>query len=207
MPEKKNYRNLTDFIRVLEAEGELVRIKAPVSSFLEITEITDRVGKSPSGGKALLFEQVDGSSFPVITNAFGSEKRIALALGVRNLDNLGRRVKEILEQSPPKTLMEKLQFLTRVLSWGRYLPKVVRMAHPPCQEVVRKGDQVDLRRLPVLHCWPGDGGPFITLPVVFTKSLTTGKRNAGMYRLQVFDKNTTGMHWHIHKDGSHYFNE
>jgi 4-hydroxy-3-polyprenylbenzoate decarboxylase len=89
---KKNYRNLTDFIQVLEAEGELVRIKAPVSSFLEITEITDRVSKSPSGGKALLFEQVDGSSFPVITNAFGSEKRISLALGVRKLDELGRRV-------------------------------------------------------------------------------------------------------------------
>ena len=207
MVKKRNYRNLTDFIQLLEAEGELVRIKAPVSSFLEITEITDRVSKSPSGGKALLFEQVEGSSFPVITNAFGSEKRISLALGVRNLNDLGRRVKEILEKSPPKTLMEKLQFLTMALRWGRYLPKVVRMAHPPCQEVVLKGDQVDLRRLPVLHCWPGDGGPFITLPVVFTKSLTTGKRNAGMYRLQVFDKNTTGMHWHIHKDGSHYFNE
>jgi len=204
---KKNYKNLGEFIRVLDAEGELIRISAPVSSFLEITEITDRISKSPGGGKALLFEDVEGSFFPVITNAFGSEKRITLALGTGNLDDLGKRLKEIIDQTPPTTFIEKFHLLTRAVSWTRYLPRVVKMANPPCQEVVLKGDQVDLTKLPVLYCWPEDGGPFVTLPVVFTRSLITGKRNAGMYRLQIFDKSTTGMHWHIHKDGSHYFNE
>lgn len=202
-----SYGNLHDFVKFLEDRDELIRIKAPVSSYLEITEITDRVSKSTKGGKALLFENVNGSSFPVLINIFGSKKRIALALGTDDLEQLGKRLREILEQNIPQTISDKLHLLKKGFYLSRYFPRVVKMAHPPCQEVILQGEDVDLARLPVLHCWPDDGGPFITLPVVITKSLTSGKRNVGMYRLQVFDRNTTGMHWHIHKDGAHFFRE
>ena len=202
-----NYRDLREFVSLLDREGELHRIKAEVSSELEITEITDCVSKAPGGGKALLFENVNDSSFPVITNAFGSERRMSLALGHESLDDLGKRLSSLLEMNPPTTLREKLGLLPELLSLAKCLPKVKRMARPPCQEVVLEGEDVDLGMLPVLRCWPNDGGRFITLPAVFTKSLRGGKRNVGMYRMQVFDKNTTGMHWHIHKDGNHYFNE
>lgn len=202
-----NYANLHDFVKVLEAKQELIRIPAAVSSNLEITEITDRVSKGKDGGKALLFEKVEGSAFPVLINAFGSARRIALALGTDTLDQLSKRLQEILAPEAPKGIRDKLRLLLRGLSLARYFTRVVKMAHPPCQEVIRRGEEVDLGQLPVLHCWPDDGGPFITLPVVFTKSLISGKRNAGMYRMQVFDKNTTGMHWHTHKDGAHFFRE
>lgn len=202
-----NYKNLGEFIDVLEARQELIRIKAPVSSRFEITEITDRVSKSEGGGKALLFERVDDSSFPVLTNAFGSEKRIALSLGGGTPDQIGERVKWLLDSKTPRTLKDKLRLLKRVSGLSRCLPRVVKMARPPCQEIILRGEDVDLTKLPVLFSWPHDGGPFITLPVVFTKSLADGKRNVGMYRMQVFDKNTTGMHWHIHKDGAHFFRE
>lgn len=204
-PMKRCYRNLQDFIATLEAAGELQRIKVPVSSELEITEITDLASKSPGGGKALLFEQVVQSPFPVLTNAFGSERRIGLALGVRHLDALAARMRRFLEVEPPKTFRDGLRLLPLGLDLMRFLPRTVKRA--PCQEVVLLDDRVDLTRLPVLKCWPQDGGPFVTLPVVFTRSLETRRRNAGMYRLQVYDRRTTGMHWHIHKDGSHYFQE
>ncbi len=202
-----NYKNLSNFIKVLEAEQELIRINKPVSSHFEITEITDRVSKSKGGGKALLFEQVEGSIFAVLTNAFGSEKRIALSLGGETLEQIGERLKELLEPELPKSLRDKFRLLKRAFSLSRCLPRIKKMACPPCQEVIIRGEEVDLAKLPVLHSWPNDGGPFITFPVVFTRSLTTGKRNAGMYRLQVFDRNTTGMHWHTHKDGAHFFRE
>ena len=202
-----NYKNLGDFINVLEAKQELIRIKAPVSSRFEIAEITDRVSKSEGGGKALLFERVDDSPFPVLTNAFGSEKRIALSLGGETADQIGERLKGFLEPEPPKTLRDKFRLLKRALVISRCLPRVVKMSRPPCQEVILRGEEVDLAKLPVLFSWPHDGGPFITFPVVFTKSMTAGKRNVGMYRLQVFDKNTTGMHWHTHKDGAHFSRE
>ena len=202
-----NYKSLHDFVKVLEEQDELIRIPATVSSCLEITEITDRVSKSRDGGKALLFEKVAGSDYPVLINAFGSAKRIALALGTDTLDQLGNRLQEVLAPEPPQGIIAKLRLLWQGLSLARYFTRVVKMAHPPCQEVVLKGDEVDLGRLPVLHCWPDDAGPFITLPVVITKSLVSGKRNVGMYRLQVYDKNTTGMHWHTHKDGAHFFRE
>ncbi len=201
-----NYRNLGEFISTLEAQNELIRVKTRVSSCLEITEITDRMCKSPGGGKALLFENVEGSEFPVLTNAFGSAKRIALALGEAP-DALAGRMKAILEQAPPRSFRDKLRFIPKAISYSRYLPRTRRRGTPPCQEVVLTGDAVDLNALPILHCWPDDGGRFVTLPVVFTKGLEDGKRNAGMYRMQVYDRNTTGMHWHIHKDGSHHFQE
>jgi len=202
-----SYANLHDFVKALENKHELIRIHAAVSSYLEITEITDRVSKGKEGGKALLFENVNGSAFPVLINAFGSAQRIALALGTDNLDHLGNRLQEILSPERPKNMRDKFRLLLRGLRLSRFLTRVVKMAHPPCQEIIRCGEEVDLAELPILHCWPDDGGPFITLPVVFTKSRISGKRNVGMYRMQVFDKNTTGMHWHTHKDGAHFFRE
>jgi 4-hydroxy-3-polyprenylbenzoate decarboxylase len=202
---KRNYQNLQEFMLELEKAGELQRIKAPVSRELEITQITDLASKSPGGGKALLFERVLDTPFPVLTNAFGSERRICMALGVTDLDTLAERLRSFVGMEPPKSLRDGLRLLPLGLELIRFLPRTVKKA--PCQEVVLTGDQIDLSKLPVLKCWPQDGGPFITLPVVITRSIETRRRNAGMYRLQVFDGRTTGMHWHIHKDGSHYFQE
>lgn len=199
------YQNLQEFIRALEQAGELLRIKAPVSAYLEITQITDLASKSPGGGKALLFENVLESDFPVLTNAFGSDRRICMALGVPSLDALAARLQKFMEVEPPKSFGDAFRLLPIGLDVIKTIPRKLKRA--PCQEVVHLGEDVDLTRVPVLTCWPQDGGPFVTLPVVITRSLLTGRRNAGMYRLQIFDGNTTGMHWHIHKDGSHYFQE
>ncbi|NTW78032.1 MAG: menaquinone biosynthesis decarboxylase, partial [Syntrophaceae bacterium] len=198
-----SFRNLQEFIFRLEAAGELIRIEKPVSPILEITEIADREMKSPEGGKALLFEKVEGSSFPVLINAFGSFRRMATALSA-DPNVVAERLRTILEQSPPGTVLEKLSMIPKAISWSRFFPRFQHAKNPPCQEVVYTGKEVDLSILPVLHCWPEDGGRFVTLPVVFSKSLKDGRQNAGMYRLQIYDKCTTGMHWHIHKDGSHY---
>ena len=201
------YKNLKDFLDTLDKAGELKHIHDQVSPHIEISKFTDRESKSPDGGKALFFENVEGSLFPVATNIFGSPRRICMALGVDNLDQLGKRIKEYIDLNPPKSLMGALQMLPMAFGLAKFFPRSSRASTPPCQEVVYKDDDVDLSKLPVLHCWPEDAGRFITLPLVFTKSLVTNKRNAGMYRMQVFDRNTTGMHWHIHKDGSHYYNE
>jgi 4-hydroxy-3-polyprenylbenzoate decarboxylase len=202
---KNACQNLGEFISELEKAGELLRIGPPVSSDLEITHITDVMSKAPGGGKALLFENVRGSRFPVLTNAFGSERRICMALGTDSLDSLARRLDRFVRIRPPKSLRQLADLLPMGLDLMRFFPR--RTSKAACQEVIYRGDEIDLSMLPVLKCWPQDGGPFITLPVVITRSLETGRRNAGMYRLQVFDGNTTGMHWHIHKDGSHYFQE
>jgi 4-hydroxy-3-polyprenylbenzoate decarboxylase len=199
------YRNLREFLDALGKAGELRIVAEPVSTYLEISKFTDSESKSPEGGKALFFNRVKGSAFPVATNLFGSPRRICMALGVRHLDELGARIREIVEMSPPRNLRDLFGLLPRALSISRFFPRRSRAHTPACQEVVHTGDAVDLSRLPVLHCWPQDAGPFVTLPLVFTRSLTMGRRNVGMYRLQVFDRNTTGMHWHIHKDGSHYY--
>ncbi|QTA78123.1 Decarboxylase family protein, UbiD-like [Desulfonema limicola] len=201
------YNNLKEFLDALDKAGEMKYIKDQVSPFLDISKITDKESKSPGGGKALFFENVKGSAFPVATNIFGSYKRICMALGVKDLDEPGKRIKEYIEFNPPKNLKEALNIIPMAVSMTKFFPRSFKGKTPPCQEVVLTGEKVDLSKLPVLHCWPKDAGPFITLPLVITKSLSTGKRNMGMYRLQVFDKNTTGMHWHIHKDGSHYYNE
>lgn len=183
----------------------MLRINGPVSSTLEISHITDLASKAPGGGKALLFERVEKSPFPVLTNAFGSERRICMALGTNSLDALAQRIERFLRLGPPKSFRDVAELLPMGIDILKSLPRKTSTA--PCQEVVLRGEQIDLSMLPVLTCWPGDAGPFVTLPVVFTRSLETGRRNAGMYRLQVFDRKTTGMHWHIHKDGSHYFQE
>ena len=201
------YKNLREFIRTLNKEGELKTVQQPVSAYLEISRLTDAESKSPNGGKALYFERVIDSPFPAATNLFGSSRRICLALGVHDLEELGDRIREIIRMSPPKDMRDMLGMLTTAFSVARFFPRKSRASVPPCQEMVVQGEDIDLFQLPVLHCWPQDAGRFITLPLVITRSLSTGKRNMGMYRMQIYDRQTTGMHWHIHKDGSNYFNE
>jgi 4-hydroxy-3-polyprenylbenzoate decarboxylase len=190
-------QSLRDWVSLLEREGELVRIDAEVDPDLEVTEIVDRVVKS--GGPALLFTNPKGSRHPLLINQFGTERRMALAFGVERLDELGERVSDVLEMQPPQGLMDKVRGLQKLKSIADSRPKSVRSG--PVHEVVLTGDDVDLGLLPVQRCWPGDPAPFITLPAVITHDPRTGTRNVGMYRMQVVDRNTTYMHWQIHKDG------
>ena len=195
------YLGLSDFVIALEQAGELKRITAPVSAELEITEIVDRVSKA--GGPALLFENVKGHTVPVLINAFGSNRRMALALGVEDIDAIGREIEEILQMPLPTGIVDKLKMIPKLARFAKFPPKTVSSA--PCQEVVM--DPPSLFFFPVLKCWPQDGGRFITLPMVFTKSISTGRRNCGMYRMHVYDEHATGMHWHIHHDGARHFRE
>jgi len=199
--------NLRQFIDVLDAAGELTHVAKEVDPVLEISRLTDRESKKPQGGKALFFAHVQGSEFPVATNLFGSPQRIRMALNVDELDDLGRRVQRYIDLHPPRSFRDILGLIPLVTDVVKFFPRSHRGKYPPCQEVVYIHGEVDLGRLPVLKCWPKDAGRFITLPLVFTRSLVTGKRNVGMYRMQIFNKNTTGMHWHIHKDGAHYYDE
>ena len=197
------YKGLNDFVEVLERENELIRISQKVDTVLEITEIVDRVSKSPGGGKALLFEN-NGTAFPLLVNAFGSESRICLALGHESLDKIGEEIEGLFKQlaGPSKNLLAKLKFLpllSRIASW---MPKK-KSGRGCCQEIVM--ERPDLTQLPVLTCWPADGGPFITLPCVVTRDPETGARNVGMYRMQVFGPDLTGMHWHKHKTGARHY--
>lgn len=203
------YKDLGEFLNTLEKKGLLKRIKAEVDPILEIAEITDRVCKSPEGGKGLFFENVKDSDYPVVTNIFGSFERMAMALEVNDINDIGARIEDMLNQAPPKTLMEKLAMLPKLLEFSKFLPKTVKSAS--CQEVVEK-ENPDLSRFPIIKCWPDDGQPtdegrFITLPMVFTKDPETGRPNCGMYRIHIFDKQTTGMHWHIHKDGARHYDK
>jgi len=191
--------DLKGFISLLESKGELVRVREKVSYNLEIAEITDRVSKS--NGPALFFENVENSDFPVVTNLFGSYKRMAWALGVEEIEDVPKRIEKLLSQKPPETLLDKIKMLPQLFEFAKYFPKVVKSA--PCQEVVEENP--DVTKLPALFCWPKDGGRFITLPLVFTKDPETGVRNCGMYRIHIYDAKTTGMHWHLHKDGSHHY--
>lgn len=197
------YTDLKDFISSLERANQLVRIRERVSRDLEITEIADRAMKS--NGPALLFENVEGFDIPVLINAYGSFERMAMALGVESLDEIGGRVESLLHTESPGTFLEKLMMLPKLLQLSSAFPKTVKSA--PCQEIVHLGGDASLETLPILKCWPDDGGRFITLPMVFTKSLETGKRNVGMYRMQAYDAQTTGMHWHVHKVGARHYAE
>ena len=198
------FRDLHEFIAACEKRGQLKRIKARVNPYLEIGEITDRVSKMDGGGYALLFENVEGSQFPVLTNTFGSMERMCLALGVKELDEIAERIRDLMKMpGPGGGLMDKLGQGMKLLDVVKSTqPKVISKA--PCQEVVMTGDEIDLYKLPVLTTAPQDGGPFITLTNVITRDPKTGGRNIGMYRLQVYDKKTTGMHWHKHKDGQRH---
>ena len=201
------YNSLREFIDRLENENELVRIKDHVSPILEITEITDRVSKQPGGGKALLFENVEGSNIPVLINAFGSSKRINMALGVRDIEKIPNDIDKYLKIKPPSSLLEKVKLLPMLLEAAAFPPKMVSSRQASCQEVVLTGDGVDLGKIPILQCWPNDAGRFITFPIVVNRTIDRKLRNVGLYRMQVYDKKTTGMHWHIHKDGAHFFHE
>jgi len=189
-------RDLREWIERLREAGELVEVAARVDPRLEITEITDRVSKG--GGPALLFTDVAGSELPVLINQFGSERRIAMALGTDRLDALGERIESVLDLQPPQGLVAKVRALGRLRELASFVPKMVRDG--PCQEVWL--DEPDLDRLPVLTCWPGDGGPYVTLPLVISRDPRTGVRNCGMYRIQKLDGRTAMMHWQIHKDGA-----
>ncbi|HHT9118677.1 MAG TPA: UbiD family decarboxylase, partial [Candidatus Hypogeohydataceae bacterium YC38] len=194
------YRDLREFIQRLEQTGQLQRIKAEVDPELEITEITDRVSKA--GGPALLFEKVRGFDIPLLINAFGSSERMALALGGRSLEEIAREIERLTKPTVPESIIEKIKFIPTLLKLASFPPRTVSSA--PCQEVVIK-DNPSLYKIPIIKCWPLDGGKFITLPIVFTKNPKTGTRNAGMYRLHVYDEKTTGMHWHTHHDGARHF--
>ena len=191
------YRDLREFVALLEERGELRRVAAPVSADLEITEISDRMVKS--GGPALLFENVEGHSAPLLINLFGTHKRVALALGVEDVEELADRVRKLLalSQGPPSGIGGKMRALGELVGLARSQPKTVRRA--PCQEVVLTDDDVDIYSMPVIRCWPLDAAPFITLPLVITRDPESGRRNVGMYRMQVYDRRTTGMHWQTHK--------
>jgi len=195
------YKDLQEFLRLLDKKGELKHIVTPLDPYLEIAEVTDRVSKAV--GPGLYFEHPTGSRFPIVTNVFGSYPRMHLALECDNLDALGRRIDAVLEMEKPDGLIDKLKMLPKLAKMAGIFPKTVSSGR--CQDVVATGDDVDLSILPVLTTWPGDAGPFITLPVVVTKDPVSGKRNVGMYRMQVFDKNTTGMHWHRHKGGAYHY--
>jgi len=199
------YRSLRAFIAALEEAGELVRIKTFVNPELEIAEITDRVSKTPDRNKALLFENT-GTDFPLLINAMGSEKRMCIALGVASLDDVTRDIENLFKMltGPKNGLMEKLSMLPQLGKFASWMPKVIS-GRGACQEVVMTNP--DLGKLPVLKCWPQDGGPFITLPSIHTKDPGTGIRNIGMYRMQVFEPTMTGMHWHKHKVSARHFNE
>jgi 4-hydroxy-3-polyprenylbenzoate decarboxylase len=195
------FNSLQEFVQVLERQGELKRISHPVKAELEIAEIADRVMKAK--GPALLFENVVGKQIPLLINAFGSQKRMAMALGVDDIETIAAEISKLIQTRPPKSFKEKLAILGELIKVPGYLPKLVTKA--PCQEIIERDP--DLNILPVLTCWPGDAGPFITLPMVFSRDPKSGTRNVGLYRMQVFDRRTTGMHWHLHKVGARHFQQ
>ena len=199
------YHSLREYVERLEKAGELIRISTPVSTRFEIAEITDRMCKSEDGGKALLFENTE-SGFPVVTNMMGSHKRMAMALGVEKLDDIAERISALLGDalSPKATLWDKMRMLPLLADVSKWFPRNLS-GRGACQEVVWQGDEVDLEKLPLLHSWECDGGAFVTLPMVNTLDPETGVRNVGMYRMQRFDKRSTGMHWHKHKTGARHY--
>ena len=194
------YRDLREFIQRLEKEGELKRISAEVDPVLEITEITHRVTRA--GGPALLFERPKGSKHPLLINMLGSERRVNLALEVHALDEVAARIRGFLDMQAPQGLFDKIKMLPKLAELGSFFPKTVKTG--PCKEIIET-DKLDLSKFPILKCWPQDGGRFITWPLVITKNPETGKRNVGVYRMQVFDERTTGMHWQTQKHGAEHF--
>ncbi|GAB1432404.1 menaquinone biosynthesis decarboxylase [Spirochaetota bacterium] len=200
------YEGLQDYMAAIEARGELKRIKSEVDPVLEITEIAERVMDMLGGGPALLFEKVKGSKWPLLINAMGSDSRMAMAFGAKSLDEKAMEVEELISWawsqlrsfSIIKAIPSALPKLPTALS---LFPK--RVKHAPCQEVTSDSEGFD--SLPVLKCWPDDGGRFLTLPLVCTRNPDTGAQNMGMYRMQVYDNKSAGMHWHVHKDAAHFF--
>lgn len=203
-----SFTDLRDFIDALDAAGELFTINTPVSCELEIAEITDRISKSKDGqNKALLFTSVKEYDMPVLINAFGSMKRMCMSLGVDNLDDIAQRIKHLIKPKVPENFVDKLALLPTLLEIGSFPPKLTH-GHAPCQEIViTDPSEAMLHKLPIITCWPEDAGPFITLGTVITRDPKTGIRNLGVYRLQKYGNNRTGMHWHKHHDGARHFEE
>jgi len=205
------FDDLRQWIAALDRAGELKKIKTEVDPILEITEIADRVSKGAAkkygrpGGPALLFENVKGtSSIPVLINQFGSERRMQMALGVDSLDEIAERIRQLLNMKSPEGFLEKLKMLPMLADMGKFFPKIV--ATGPCKEVIKK-ENFSLLDFPILQCWPQDGGRFITLPCVITRDPKTGKRNTGMYRIQVYDATTAGMHWQRQKVAAEHYRD
>jgi 4-hydroxy-3-polyprenylbenzoate decarboxylase len=202
---------LSEFIGAIDQRGELVRIKQPVNVHLEMCEVADRTMKMPGGGPALLFEQPvlrDGSisTMPVAINLFGSMSRMALALGVAKLDEHGDRITKLMDMKVPEGFLGKLQLLPRLLEIAKFPPRMAS-GTPACQEIVWRGDEIDLDKLPVLTTWPEDGGPFLTMTAVVSKDPARGIRNVGMYRVQQLNKREVAMHWQRHKTGAAHWRE
>jgi len=203
--------NLREFLAQLQGVGELARVEQPVSVVKEISEIADRCMKAPRGGPALLFEKPTlaggrAASVPVAINLFGSHHRMCLALGVTRLDDVGARITELLTLKPPEGWREKLAMLPKLAELTKYPPRTVH-SDAPCQQVVLRGGDIDLGSLPIITCWPEDGGPYITLPQVITRDPRSGVRNVGMYRVQVLERDRLAMHWQRHKVGAAHWRE
>ncbi|HEX7286294.1 MAG TPA: UbiD family decarboxylase [Candidatus Angelobacter sp.] len=205
------YNDLREWITALDRAGELKRIRAEVDPVLEITEITDRVSKGAAkkygraGGPALLFENVKGANgVPVLINQFGSERRMQMALGVDKLDEIAERIRQLLNMKSPEGFLEKLKMLPMLADMGKFFPKTVESG--PCKEVIKK-ENFSLLDFPVLQCWPQDAGRFITLPCVITRDPKTGKRNVGMYRMQIYDATSAGMHWQRQKVAAEHYRD
>ena len=196
------FKDLREFIRILREQGELLDVNVPVDPALEVTEIYDRIVKKQ--GPALFFGSVKGSSIPLVINLFGSWKRMSLALGVKDISEIAERIQSFLNLKTPQGLFEKIAMIPKLTELNEVIPKMVKQA--PCQEIViHPGEGPMLDKLPILQCWPKDGGKFITFPLVVTKDPETHQRNVGLYRMHVYDDRTTGMHWQIHKDGAEHY--
>ncbi len=200
-------KDLKQFINELRANDELVEINTPVSAKLEITEIADRVSKAKhADNKALLFNNVEGYDVPLLINALGSNNRMLLGLGVDDYETIQKRIEFYVKPPIPTNLWEKIQMLPKLAELNNYLPKAYKGETAPCQEVViTDRNQPMLDKLPIIQCWPDDGGPYITFGTIFVKDPGTGERNVGMYRLQKYDNTTTGMHWQKHHDGNRIY--
>jgi len=199
------YDDLREWIKKLDKAGELKRVREEVDPILEMAEIADRAAKmgrgtAKAGGPALLFENVKGyPGATVLMNQFGSERRMKLALDVDSLDEIAKRIEDLMQTKSPTGLLDKLKMLPKLAEVGAFFPKTIAAKDAPCKQVILRGADVDVLKFPVLQCWPGDGGRFITLPCVVTRDAKNGKRNVGMYRMQVYDGQTTGMHWQRQK--------
>ncbi|MGI9070698.1 MAG: menaquinone biosynthesis decarboxylase [Bryobacteraceae bacterium] len=194
------FDDLRDFMRALEKQRELKRVSIEVDPYLEITAFADRAVKS--GGPALLFEKPKNSKVPLAINLFASRRRMEIALGVTDIEHIAERIAGFLQMQRPEGLLDKLKMLPKLSELNSIFPKTVSSG--PCKEVILRSN-FSLDAFPIMHCWPGDAGRFITLPMVFSKNPETGKRNCGMYRMQVFDHRTTGMHWQKHKQGAEHY--
>ena len=202
-PRPLSFDNLREFISALEKAGEIHKIEVPVDPHLEVTEIADRVMKSPHGGKALLFTNLKSSSrMPLLINAFGSRKRMQMACGTERIADITENFLALLEPKGSIGFMEKLKMLPKLKQLSDMFPTEVPARQAPCMEVVVDDPSFDL--IPVCHCWPDDGGRYMTMPMVFSRDPRTSATNVGMYRLQVFDGKTCGMHWHLHKGGAEH---